>query len=125
MYAIYAIANLTVNGCYGCGGLRELGFGTSLVTGEKWMTKKEYANESAKRLALCESFDELNAVLSEIDETLERSDIPTDDRDFWQEVEKQYPSKPRPLFRESTAAAALNRLVAAAQQVLQQRATGK
>jgi hypothetical protein len=89
------------------------------------MTKEEYADRCAGRLALCESFDQLNAVLREMDETLERNEIPTDDRDFWREVHKQYPGKPRPLLKEATAAAALNRLVAAAQQVLQQRASGK
>ena len=86
------------------------------------MTWEDYIKERARKLASSRTRAEFDETLSRIDDDLSTRTTPAD---FWPKLYEAYRGSPKPLLKESTAAAALNALLNAADQVLQQRAKVK
>jgi hypothetical protein len=78
------------------------------------------ANDAGRRLALCANLKGMQRELVDIEVSLRGlGAVPGD---FWENVLQAYNNAPKPLYEESAAAAALNALVASAQQLLRARA---
>ncbi len=78
------------------------------------------ANDAGRRLALCANVESVRRELIDIERSLRGlGAVP---EDFWGKVLDAYNNAPKPLYEESAAAAALNALVASAQQLLRARA---
>lgn len=90
------------------------------------MTWDEYATQKADELAECRFEAHANAIIDEILLEFKRSNASSDlQRRFWQRLAEEYARAPKPLLKESIAAQSLNSLIAAVQQFLQQKASGK
>ncbi len=86
------------------------------------MTWQDYIKAKGKELASARTRAEFDEVLKRLDEELSKATPP---QGFWPELYETYRGMPKPLLKEATAAAALNALLSAADQILQQRAKVK
>ena len=89
------------------------------------MTWAEYRVQCARRLAECRNREQFDAELRRIDKLIAEQPPPDGERQFWADVLSRYRLQPKPLLKESTAAAALNALLQAADAILAQRAAPK
>jgi hypothetical protein len=89
------------------------------------MTWQEYIKQSAHKLAQCRNKLEFESVLAQIEQTLNKNSPPMGRAKFWGGVAQHYKDEPKLFLRESTAAADLNALLAAAETILQGKARGQ
>ena len=76
----------------------------------------------ARKLAQCRTFTEIEGHLGAIETELARTPYPSGRAAFWEELIKCYRGQPRPLDRDSAAAAVLTALFGSVLRELEQRA---